>query len=47
MLGEGDAAEQLYREAIERLGRTRISVALGRSRLAALEERVAASDLGD
>ena len=33
MLGEGDAAEQLYREAIERLGRTRISVALGRSRL--------------
>ena len=33
MLGEGDAAEQLYREAIERLGRTRIPVALGRTQL--------------
>jgi DNA-binding CsgD family transcriptional regulator len=33
MLGDGDAAERLYREAIERLGRTRIRVALGRSQL--------------
>ena len=33
MLGEGDAAERLYREAIERLGRTRIRVALGRAQL--------------
>ena len=33
MLSEGDTAERLYREAIERLGRTRIRVALGRSQL--------------
>ena len=33
LLGEGEAAERLYREAIERLGRTRIRVALGRAHL--------------
>ena len=33
MLSEGDTAERLYREAIERLGRTRIRVALGRAQL--------------
>ena len=33
MLSEGDTAERLYREATERLGRTRIRVALGRAQL--------------
>ena len=33
LVSEGDAAERLYREAIERLGRTRIRVALARSHL--------------
>jgi DNA-binding CsgD family transcriptional regulator len=33
LLSEGDAAEQLYREAIERLGRTRVRVALARAHL--------------
>jgi DNA-binding CsgD family transcriptional regulator len=33
LLTEGDAAEPLYREAIERLGRTRIRVELARSHL--------------
>jgi DNA-binding CsgD family transcriptional regulator len=33
LLSEGDAAERLYREAIERLGRTRIRVELPRARL--------------
>ena len=33
MLSERDTAERLYREAIERLGRTRIRVALGRAQL--------------
>jgi DNA-binding CsgD family transcriptional regulator len=32
-LSEGDAAERLYREAIERLGRTRVRVALARAHL--------------
>ena len=31
LLSEGDAAEQLYREAIERLGRTRVRVELARA----------------
>ena len=33
LVSEGDAAERLYREAIERLGRTRIRVALARAHL--------------
>ena len=33
LLGEGEAAERLYREALERLGRTRIRVAQGRTLL--------------
>ena len=33
LLSEGEAAERLYREAIERLGRTRIRVAHGRAQL--------------
>ncbi len=33
LLSEGDAAEQLYREAIERLARTRVRVELARARL--------------
>ena len=33
LLSEGDAAERLYREAIERLSRTRIRVELARARL--------------
>ena len=33
LLAEGQAAERLYREALERLGRTRIRVALGRTLL--------------
>ena len=33
LLGEGEAAEALYREATERLGRTRIRVAQGRTLL--------------
>ena len=33
LLGEGDAAEQLYREAIERLARTRLRVELTRAQL--------------
>ena len=33
LLGEGEAAERLYREAIERIGRTRIRVAQGRTLL--------------
>jgi len=33
LLSEGDAAEQLYREAIERLGRTRVRVELARAHL--------------
>jgi DNA-binding CsgD family transcriptional regulator len=33
LLTEGDAAEPLYREALERLGRTRIRVALARTML--------------
>ncbi|MCX4766775.1 AAA family ATPase [Streptomyces sp. NBC_01275] len=33
LLSEGDAAEHLYREAIERLGRTRIRVELARAHL--------------
>ena len=33
LLSEGDEAERLYREAIDRLGRTRIRVALARARL--------------
>ncbi len=33
LLSEGEAAERLYREAIERLGRTRIRVALARAHL--------------
>jgi DNA-binding CsgD family transcriptional regulator len=33
MLAEGDTAERLYREAIDRLGRTRIRVALARAHL--------------
>ena len=33
MLAEGDAAEQLYREAIERLSRTRIRIATARAQL--------------
>ena len=33
LLSEGDAAERLYRESIERLGRTRIRVELARAHL--------------
>ena len=33
LLGDGDAAENLYREAIDRLGRTRIRVQLARAHL--------------
>ncbi len=33
LLGEGEAAEELYREAIDRLGRTRMRVSLARTRL--------------
>jgi DNA-binding CsgD family transcriptional regulator len=33
LLSEGDAAEALYREAIQRLGRTRVRVALARAHL--------------
>ena len=33
LLSEGDEAERLYREAIERLGRTRVRVALARAQL--------------
>jgi DNA-binding CsgD family transcriptional regulator len=33
LLGEGDAAERFYREAIDRLGRTRVRVALARAHL--------------
>ena len=33
LLSEGEAAERLYREAIERLGRTRVRVALARAHL--------------
>jgi DNA-binding CsgD family transcriptional regulator len=33
LLSDGDAAEALYREAIERLGRTRVRVALARAHL--------------
>ena len=33
LLGEGEAAERLYREAVERIGRTRIRVAQGRTLL--------------
>jgi DNA-binding CsgD family transcriptional regulator len=33
LLSEGDVAESLYREAIERLGRTRVRVELGRTHL--------------
>jgi DNA-binding CsgD family transcriptional regulator len=33
LLSDGDAAERLYREAIDRLGRTRVRVALARARL--------------
>ncbi|WP_171107971.1 MULTISPECIES: LuxR family transcriptional regulator [unclassified Streptomyces] len=33
LLSEGDAAERLYREAIERLGRTRVRVELARAHL--------------
>jgi DNA-binding CsgD family transcriptional regulator len=33
LMSEGDAAERLYREAIERLGRTRIRFALARAHL--------------
>ena len=33
LLSEGDAAERLYREAIERLGRTRVRAELARARL--------------
>ena len=33
LLSEGDAAERLYREAIERLGRTHVRVELGRAHL--------------
>ena len=33
LLSEGDTAERLHREAVERLGRTRIRVALGRTQL--------------
>lgn len=33
LLSDGDAAEALYREAIERLGRTRIAIHLARARL--------------
>jgi DNA-binding CsgD family transcriptional regulator len=33
LLSDGEAAERLYREAIERLGRTRIRVALARAHL--------------
>jgi len=33
LLSEGDAAERLYREAIERLGRTHVRVELGRGHL--------------
>ncbi|MEU4659703.1 AAA family ATPase [Streptomyces sp. NPDC023723] len=33
LLGQGDAAERLYREAIERLGRTRIAAELARAHL--------------
>ena len=33
LLSEGEAAERLYREAVERLGRTRIRVALARAHL--------------
>jgi ATP/maltotriose-dependent transcriptional regulator MalT len=33
LLSEGDVAERLYREAVERLGRTRIRVALARAHL--------------
>ena len=31
LLSDGDAAERLYREAIERLGRTHVRVELGRA----------------
>jgi DNA-binding CsgD family transcriptional regulator len=33
LLSDGDAAERLYREAIERLGRTRVTTALARAHL--------------
>jgi DNA-binding CsgD family transcriptional regulator len=33
LLGDGEAAESLYREAIERLARTRVRVELGRAHL--------------
>ncbi|WP_241999056.1 MULTISPECIES: hypothetical protein [Kribbella] len=33
LLSEGEAADRLYREAIERLGRTRMRVELARSHL--------------
>src|SRR5207247_8961880 len=33
LLSDGDAAERLYREAIERLGRTRLRVDLARAQL--------------
>jgi ATP/maltotriose-dependent transcriptional regulator MalT len=33
LLSEGDEAERLYREAIDRLGRTRVKVALARANL--------------
>jgi DNA-binding CsgD family transcriptional regulator len=33
LLSDGDAAERLYREAIDRLGRTRVRVALARAHL--------------